>query len=853
MFKRAGRGHEDGGIAGTPPGGAAIQCPACPNFDRNVPKNWASLPFRFLYGLTVCLDANFRLVNKFTRSTTQTDPNLTDGRAYMAPREDFEAYLCETDKRVAEERSTCSRFGALFLADKKGGKGLRTTGIAGCFCARHEFVMPLGLATLRFGERFNVMDYVLCGALSYVKAASVTVSYDVACQYCKKLPDRLRKIRMGRVVWAGAQRFFELASVGAVNYVVPKFHLYAHKVWCQIRLAFLWLRGTGLTDGETPERVWSGANPAAPALREMGPGGMSDMMDDMAGSWNWQKTCGIADSLIQRMDRALDEGTTQTGIFTEFTEALEYQDARRVQAERERIALWEACNQLKTSDRCCPYYVVQQRQTIKQITLLTKLDRKATAQATATDGEYSSNELANFLLRGLRIEDERDRISSKYQLDGGPTSEAISRTNAINALALEINRFRQDQERVMPSTYAALTPEQRDVERDTALTVDLYMPSSPPSGDQSLTTQAARAIEAKLRFAAMGDERENLQQQLRLKGCLYRFRRANIRGQRASTRALSTQEAIEGEIQRAADAYRRHRVKYAALEGPGKWQDEMRELLDSDCRPLGDRMIEQMDKMSEYNAKKYLTFRKGGETSGDTHHQVSWIWYNTNLDSGSHMSAELMVEWSKCRARAIHWVEEVRLLDAEMQRVLDFNDSVALDWDRRKTPTLKSALGVGQPSWARDAAYFDGLRAYASKQAHIRRAQAAKWREQFAQYRKDAERFLAVHTSEGLSIEPLTMLSPEEVKDMMMRTSRRKVKLAKAKRARRVVTDEGELIHKEDLEEDTADERDVSEPLPPSVGVVKKGKKGKKGGKGGKGGKGKTGADMNEQAAVATG
>lgn len=45
----------------------------------------------------------------------------------------------------------------------------------------------------------------------------------------------------------------------------------------------MWLRGTGLTDGETPERVWAGANPAASSLREMGPGGMNDVMDDMAG------------------------------------------------------------------------------------------------------------------------------------------------------------------------------------------------------------------------------------------------------------------------------------------------------------------------------------------------------------------------------------------------------------------------------------------------------------------------------------------------------------------------------------------------------------------------------------------
>lgn len=46
MFKRAGRGHEPGGIAETPAGACAVVCPACPNFDFNLPKDWATRPFQ---------------------------------------------------------------------------------------------------------------------------------------------------------------------------------------------------------------------------------------------------------------------------------------------------------------------------------------------------------------------------------------------------------------------------------------------------------------------------------------------------------------------------------------------------------------------------------------------------------------------------------------------------------------------------------------------------------------------------------------------------------------------------------------------------------------------------------------
>lgn len=144
-------------------------------------------------------------------------------------------------------------------------------------------------------DSYETMDYVLCGALSHIHAAEVTVSYDVVCQYYKKIADRLARISPSSVVWAGAQAFKTFANASNISYVVPKFHLYAHKLFCQLRFAFGFLFGTGVTDGEAPERVWSNANPAAASLREMGPGNNNDTMDDIFGAWNWMKTCLIGE------------------------------------------------------------------------------------------------------------------------------------------------------------------------------------------------------------------------------------------------------------------------------------------------------------------------------------------------------------------------------------------------------------------------------------------------------------------------------------------------------------------------------------------------------------------------------
>ena len=90
----------------------------------------------------------------------------------------------------------------------------------------------------------------------------------------------------------------------------------------------------------------------------------------------------------------------------------------------------------------------------------------------------------------------------------------------MKVLAGAILRFREDQGDLMPATYAALTAEERDPNHRVALTVDLCLPSSPPDGDVSLVAPIARAVEAKIRWASMADELDNLLHQLRLKGCL---------------------------------------------------------------------------------------------------------------------------------------------------------------------------------------------------------------------------------------------------------------------------------------------------------------------------------------------
>src|SRR5262245_24812917 len=96
LLKRAGRGHDPLGVSATASRECAVECPACPHPDRNLPKGWEGCPehkqyvhlstiwivlnvnYRWLYHLLLTIDANFRFKNK-DRPGVKADTPLGDG------------------------------------------------------------------------------------------------------------------------------------------------------------------------------------------------------------------------------------------------------------------------------------------------------------------------------------------------------------------------------------------------------------------------------------------------------------------------------------------------------------------------------------------------------------------------------------------------------------------------------------------------------------------------------------------------------------------------------------------------------------------------------------------------------
>lgn len=129
------------------------------------------------------------------------------------------------------------------------------------------------------------MDYLYFSSISNHAPASCVVSYDIACQWKKNMGNRAAIYPADAV----GTRFHQLS----ITYLVPKFHLYAHRSDCQINYSFNFTPNVGRTDGESPERGWAAMNPVSSSTKEMGPGSRRDTLDDHFGDYNWRKVVSM--------------------------------------------------------------------------------------------------------------------------------------------------------------------------------------------------------------------------------------------------------------------------------------------------------------------------------------------------------------------------------------------------------------------------------------------------------------------------------------------------------------------------------------------------------------------------------
>lgn len=128
------------------------------------------------------------------------------------------------------------------------------------------------------------IDYILGSSVKGTGVRRVVNSYDVGCKHEKgffvraaEFPDHI-KLDLPPDAWV---------------FVVPKFHISAHKEECQGTYSPNYVPYTARFDGEHVERLWSMLNPAAASTKEMGPGARKETLDDLCSFNNWRKTVNL--------------------------------------------------------------------------------------------------------------------------------------------------------------------------------------------------------------------------------------------------------------------------------------------------------------------------------------------------------------------------------------------------------------------------------------------------------------------------------------------------------------------------------------------------------------------------------
>ncbi|KAF7307923.1 CxC2 domain-containing protein [Mycena kentingensis (nom. inval.)] len=699
-LKRAGRGHADDGVAATQLGELALRCPACPRPDVNLPPNWQAAPpeQQCLYIMYIAIDACFRLKRRMISSFLK-DPCLAPGWAYMVAWGPYRDYLAATS--VQKEVSTCTGLAALDHANTKFSRGYSATGVAMCICARHEFVLPNGVGDLQKGERFANTDYILASTLRFISILlRLMISYDIACQWWKSLRERLLAlpphVRLS-------------IAFAMVRFVIPKMHIKAHTLACQLLFSLYLALGSGQTDGEGIERLWAMCGAIAASTKLSGPGARADQLDDHWGFWNWMKLVSLAALLRRRLDNAIREREKQEEAFSHFNS----QQTNRIPVWLSMVDAFEAPRAPDGPEPPNPY-----QPTVNGLT----------EQEVPPTRIHDVSPIA-FVTFALELEHAQFGVQAELK-----RSKSSSTTINLGSMRRRLNK----------SIHAPAWPHWTFLKQPWPKTYPFFFP---PASYQSIARLAlqplskSRSSSAKLNVGS------------RSSSCV-----TNSISRSAFWCVINRNES---KVKLRADKYQIGRRALCALLG--KEPDGFPELRKRDIRCMADAATTDSERVNR--AKDARRVRReaalvaagdlplyalvdtedpatrddnseNDDVAGESRRVMSWIWSNTGgSGTDADMEDALRIEWCKAYARVRRWREEVLILQEEWRRLPISLAYEAERWDQRaKKVSGNDASAEGRVAYARkqQALYRDLIRraeetrtAPKIKRGHSRRTQGA--------------------------------------------------------------------------------------------------------------------------------
>ncbi|KAF5313625.1 hypothetical protein D9611_010064 [Ephemerocybe angulata] len=701
MLKRAGRGHDTGGVAGTALGSCALRCPSCPQPGINLPNGWASAgpQIRWLYRLFVSIDGNFKLRRRLI-SSNDKDPGYNAGWAFFVEENRFKDHLA-SQWSLPQDRSTCVAHEAVDKPDRQA-RGLAASGVIGVVCTCHEFRLPNSVGDLQHGERYINVDYIAFSAIHWFKVLELIISYDIGCQWHKKLFERLAKLP--KHLWP---TFLTLLIV-----LIPKFHLPAHVEYCNRTYSFNLTKGVGRTDGEAPERGWSRMNAIAKSTAEMGPGMRRDTLDDHMADENWGKTKKCPDIFVAKMERAIAGKTKYEKDHAEYTASL---PANFISIWTQQVETWEA-DPAKNPN---PYEVKTKGVSEQAVRLKLVQEAEAADAADAETTGDSSNlgivQPSLFISAGVQLEEDQYKLRvAASQLGNHPTKKQLTNlAERSNILRRRIAVWTDVQKLYIPEAESIrLRQDSASTAVDgkpslEAYEIPLLLPSSLPVPSKCRPDLVK--YEAQLREGQAYDALEELRRYLRARSYHYKRKHINSRGTQASvsanTRSNTAIKRVQQGVDGAAVRYTRAYKALTVLRGDEadengneeQWQVDLQKLRPSDIRGLSEGIF--------------------GDSEGTR--AISWIWKSRSstatsrseedIEGDTQLQDALRIEFLKSRARANRWAEEVLLLEEEMRRTIAFFKHKADWWYSRQA----SLIGGSTPD------YIEGFLAYAMSQVKV--------------------------------------------------------------------------------------------------------------------------------------
>ncbi|KAJ7784192.1 hypothetical protein B0H16DRAFT_1446451 [Mycena metata] len=652
--QRAGIPLKAGGLADVEEGDTAVKCWGCPYEGRNIPENWRDVgpEFRFLYMLMIAVDANFRLKNRM-RANEVDDPSLGPGWGYwVEPRR----YTRHIKKYVGEkDLSTCIAFAALLQKDTRITTGLRSSGVGGCVCARHECVRPTGMGDLQKGERYSNMDYIIASALLVFSLMLLTMLYDIACQWKKNFADRNTKLP--RTLRLPLDNF-------TLQCALPVWHAGSHNEECEKDNSLSFKVGVGKSDGEGVERVWSVLNPAANHTKDAGRGQRADTLEDKIDNHNFLKNIGQGDALQRKLIVAIAERDRQIQAFKEISATIE---GPLKKAWKQQITDW-----LKDPEAHQNPYTLPRKDCPTEAEVRLEVKKDEDAALAGGSSPLQGRSATAFLVTGLQIEEAQRRIIADTSATALVTADAEGKLQDWRrALLVKIDKFRDLQKVYMPGAAAAIAASEARRDSDLlapkAEKIKLFMPSEMPT-DSSDPLRGC-----------CGNTLVKLRARLHAKRHFIMFRNEHVTGQIQSTKARTLIGQIGERVDACASKYRHARASLIKLVGSAPAQ--FRELRPQDVQLDGDAGE------TDAAARKKLAMISAGRAVGAFD------------DEEQRLHESVRVEWARARARKARWEEEVLLLREEMRRVLRYLGWQANWWRehvarRADNPSPEIAAGI---------------------------------------------------------------------------------------------------------------------------------------------------------------